>query len=429
MQKVFDHVSRGLLEFVDQRDDLLLVVRCRDQDCAIVLKLLSTLEERETPDLFFPFANPFESPARFADAVTEQMVTRIKLLNEQLEKEGQPERPPVPPVAQNPHEDPLVRMRALMLYARDLLPDPVDGHLIWALFPTRIDDPIAWARFVVDLSAHEVPIPWCHHMRILAREDSLRPGLDDVSLARERVRRLDCDFRHETLVAALEEEVENPEVPLPRRLEGLLQLAALDYAMRRYDEAIEKYELVAEYFGPRNVPTMLAAALNGIAEVHARRDEGDRAVKKFQEAAEVAMAAGAHPLLLTITLNLGELMFRANLWEEAAQYFQSGAVLATALLSARARIQCHFRLGQCRAQQERWEASITAYRAAADLARGIGERDALREVLESLERVYQTLYMDREREDVRAELHQLAYAPPDPPPHPHATPPTGGPQA
>jgi hypothetical protein len=68
MRRLFQDLTKRLQGFIAQRDVLLLLVRCRDEECAFVIKTLDSIDEAG-PDFFWMFANEFVEPVSYVEAV------------------------------------------------------------------------------------------------------------------------------------------------------------------------------------------------------------------------------------------------------------------------------------------------------------------------------------------------------------------------
>ena len=79
MRRLFQDLTKRLQTFVSQRDVLLLLVRCRDEECAFVIKTLDSIDEAG-PDFFWMFATDFAEPASYVEAVVRTFRERVDAL-------------------------------------------------------------------------------------------------------------------------------------------------------------------------------------------------------------------------------------------------------------------------------------------------------------------------------------------------------------
>lgn len=395
MRRLFQDLTKRLQAHVAQRDVLLLLVRCRDEECAFVIKTLESIDEAG-PDFFWMFANDFVDPASYVEAVVHTFRERLDALAVKLEESGDPPWPPFPAAAADPKAQPVTRLQLLFMYARTRIPDLEASHLVAALLPLRIADPLSWRAFLGQVTVHDPLAPWCHHMRILARENprvsmdvlspDLRARLDPSTF--QSTETYDVDFSLEALQQATKDEIADPEVPIPERMQSLLLDANVDYAYRRYPLAIEKYELLRTFYATVGNHALLAAALNGLGEVYAATEQRELAIAHFEMAITASIEGNCNPILLNVALNLGNLYLLAKKWAEAIEHYVGAEALATALLNANVKLACLENIGACRLELADYAGAQEAWQNGAELARALGEHDAQRRLLLRLRDLY-----------------------------------------
>jgi tetratricopeptide (TPR) repeat protein len=395
MRRLFQDLTKRLQTFVSQRDVLLLLVRCRDEECAFVIKTLDSIDEAG-PDFFWMFATDFAEPASYVEAVVRTFRERVDALALKLEESGDPPWPPFPAPAADPKTAPVTRLQLLLMYARTRIPDLEASHLVAALMPLRIDDPLSWRVFLGELTKYDPLAPWCHHMRIVARENpevstdalspDLRSRLDPKNFPSAETS--DVDFSLAALQQATKDEIADPSVPIPERMQSLLIDANVDYSNRRYPIAIQKYELLRTFYATVGNRAMLAASLNGLGEIYAATKRPALAVEHFEMAITAAIEGDCNPVLLNVSLNLGNLYLAAKQWPEAIEHYVAAEALATALLNANIKLLCLENIGACRLQLADYAGAQEAWQSGAELARALGEHDAQRRLLLRLRELY-----------------------------------------
>jgi tetratricopeptide (TPR) repeat protein len=403
MRRLLQEAEALIEGFVDQRDDYLLALSCRDLDVPVVLKMIDGVDRRST-HVFWSFAPGFRSGEVFTAEVLSAFRERYQAIAAALEAQQIPAWPPLPDDlggAGTPAE----RLTAMMSHARSLL--PATERLVVALLPASIDDPVGWAQLLSGLLQHDRARPWWRGMRVLVRlpeeDQPFRPAL----LQARRVRLARVDFSPERLGRSIEETAADASAPLPERMQCLLQLAMLDQSHRRYLDAIEKYKLLLKYHQAYDNKTMVALVLNGMGEVCLRSGNTRLARRCLESALTPALAAEATPVLLNITLNLGNLHLQAESWEEAARYYDSAFTLASRALLAETTIQCLENVGVCRLRQGDLAGAAVAWDEAARLARGVEEPGLLRNCLVRLRDIFGDAGLNERQERVVAELQAL----------------------
>jgi len=96
MRRLVEDIKERIAGFVDQRDDLALVAVCDDMACPFLIKIVEEVDQGGSPHMFWMFAEPFEEPAAYADAVAQSFAARHALVVDAFEKTGVPPWPPVP---------------------------------------------------------------------------------------------------------------------------------------------------------------------------------------------------------------------------------------------------------------------------------------------------------------------------------------------
>lgn len=409
MRKLLDQVGIRLRAFIEQRDDFTLVVRCGQPESAYILKLLQSLDEGGAPDIFWTFTEDFERPEQYISRVLLRFQEQHAVWSQALARESYAPWLPVPEHLLDARMPPVRRMQELMKFARSLLPEPEGRNLVWVLFPSRVTHPEQYARFVTELIRHELPGPWCHHMRLVLRDEPEHPLLERQLRQQPRLQWYAPDLSQQAMQRGFEEEAADESVSLPLRLQSLLVLAGLDQAHRRHAEAMEKYRLLLRYYLTTRNHTLSALVLNGMGEVCERQGAQKQAQSYFESALTPAIEGKAWPVLLNITLNLANLKHSQRQWREAEAYYDGAEKLATAQCISTVKIQCLENRGHCQHQQGRLEGALQDWSAAATLARKLSDQELLRQVLRRLKSLYAGAGLREHQRKVEQELASLEH--------------------
>src|SRR5262245_41160211 len=73
MRKSIDQFRKMLLDFIEQRDDLMLLVACPPSEAALMLKLLLDQESNRKDDLYYLFTEDFAGGASYVDAIVARL--------------------------------------------------------------------------------------------------------------------------------------------------------------------------------------------------------------------------------------------------------------------------------------------------------------------------------------------------------------------
>jgi len=415
VRRLFQDTTARLQEFVAQRDTLLLVVQCRDEETAYVTKTIDAIDEA-SQDVFFGYGDVFTDAAAYADAIVATFQKQAELLGAKLAEAGDPPWPTLPASVLDRGEPPVKRLQTLFMYARTRIPDIEASHLVIVISPMRIAQPLLWRAFLRQLTEHDIFAPWCHHMRIIAREPEIvsfdgidaswRTGLDLTTYPRTAT--FAVDFSIDALHRATKDEIVDPSVPLADRMQSLLVDANVDYAHQRYEKAVEKYQLLRTFYATLGNQAMLAAVLNGLGEVYARIKMLPQAIEHFEMAITPAVESQCHPVLLNISLNLGNLHFTHEAWASAVEFYVGAEALATALLNANVKLACLENIGICKLQLRDFAGAQEAWVNGATLARSVAENDALRRHLGRLRALYTEANMRAQVKAIDTELRGLS---------------------
>src|SRR5262245_6736094 len=82
MQKLFTQLLGAFRQFLKQRDNLLMLVSCGDNEVALFLKALRDLDRESSGDLFLLFANDFRAPDTFVNTIAQTVQQESQLTNE-----------------------------------------------------------------------------------------------------------------------------------------------------------------------------------------------------------------------------------------------------------------------------------------------------------------------------------------------------------
>jgi Tfp pilus assembly protein PilF len=386
MRKLLKAISDRLQAFVDQRDNLALVLCSPATDALPLLKILEGLEEMSTSDLFWSFTDNFTGAADYAHAVVTGFATKHEVMRLAMEKEGMTPWPPIPPRVLSEDVPPAQRLRELSAFSRELLPIPNGGCNVWTFYPLEIGDHTAFATLMAEVLQHEFPYPWCHHLRFIIREDPVDRALQRALATSPRIEWYQPDLSAEAINRSLEETVGDESLPLEERLGTLAVLAGNDFAFQRYAEALEKYELLLQYHAPLGNYPMAALALNGMGEVYEKMGHVEWANESY-EAALIPASHGDHPpipLFLNVVLNLANLRLAQERWEDAEAYYDIAQQLATVARNAPVKIRALENRGVCQQQQGELEAAVKSWNDGAVIAAQIEDVELCRSLLERL---------------------------------------------
>jgi tetratricopeptide (TPR) repeat protein len=416
MQRIVRDVTNRLQSFLGQKETLVLLLRYRDEDGAIVFKILDSIDE-VSEDVFWVFNDNFIDRESYVASVIESFQKRAALLADEFEKNDIPSWPPLPLEVTDPTKMPVERLRWLFSYARARMVNLDASHLIVALLPLEIAQPLQFRAFLRDLISSGSDSSWCHHMRLVTREplhvtmknlsEETQLHLDPRTFPNTEI--YPVDFSVEALQKAMVEEMADPSLPLAERMHLLFLDASIDYAHKRYLVAGDKYQLLRTYAAAMNDVPLLAMTLNALGELHAGVSHRLRkhALEYFEMAVTACIDGKCYPLLLNVAMNLGNLYFVQKKWALAVEHFSAAEALATALLDAHAKLLCLEKIGICRYKLAEYRLAEKAWDSGATLARSVEENDACKGMLVHLRKMYKKARMRDCVEAIEEELRGL----------------------
>ncbi len=405
MLRLIGKIRSELEEFIEQRERMLLVVRCRDDDCPIVLKLLDDLDQASEQDLYLLFAVPFALPDAYVDQLVEDFAKRHELANAALTEKNKPTLAPLPTTVSDPRRPAQERLRALLVFSRSLLPEGA-RRLVFALAPTHIVDRQAYLTLMTAITPQSKLEPWMPRVRVVIRDEPELSGVPHplVSASPERSRLLDVDLTMEAIAEDMRGTTEDESQPMDARAQALLSLALVDVASARSELATERLMYLLSYYQSTQNLVMQGMVLNGMGDLFTRLNEPARA-KGWYESALLPASESKNPILLsTLARNLGTTQFALGDYGEARAYFVQLDRISTHLLDAETKSAALYSRGLCDRQMGKPGEAIESFEAGAKLCRGTDQDKDLRRHLEQLHDLYSKQGMQGKALQIEEEL-------------------------
>lgn len=403
MQKLLADMQNQIARFVEQRDDLVMVCPCTDNDAAILLKLLRDAEQASDTDVYLLFSDDFVAPAPYVSVLAERLREERRIACEELGEQGKPEFPAIPDVVFDAAQNPSYRLYKAISWARSLLPSGAGNRLVWVMCPQKIGDRNGYFDLLSPLLTDRGLQPWMRALRIVVRD---QPGASVTGIA--RARSVPFDAGPQAIENALDNEAQDESLPLDRRMQSLLQLALLDAAHNRTAPAIQKLETLLGHSQAVQDLHMQAVVLNALGDVRQRAGDLEGAQHWYECAVPVAGEAKDGVILLTVVKNLAAVAWTRNQFDVAEQYYDGADKLAAHLLSPEAKIDALLWRGFAQEKQAAYARAVGSWRDAATLAHSIGIPELETNALGHLERVYRQLGMSNEMAAIERERGQIS---------------------
>jgi len=410
MRRLLEAISERMQGFIDQRDNLALVVQSPESDCLPILKTIEGLEANNPSDLFWTFTDRFADAVTYAEAVVNGFATIHAAMQLAMEKEGMSPWPDIPAHIRAARTMPSQRLRDVAAFSRELLPIRNGGDNVWTLYPLEILDPVGFAALMRDVLHHEMPFPWCHHLRFMIRDDPFSPALQSLLGGQPGIDWYQPDLGADAVYRGLQEDAADESQPLEQRLSSVLVMAGTDAAVGRHAQAIEKYELLLQYHAPRGNLAMSAVALNGMGESYAKLQDVGRAEECYH-AALIPASHGEHPpiaVLLNIVLNLASLRFAQQRWQEAEPYYDAAQQLATIARDGPTKVRALEYRGICQRWQGMLDEAERSWIDGSVIAAQLEDVDLCRSNVERLRQHYAETGRFREEYERREQLVALS---------------------
>lgn len=412
MRRKLEEVRETLSKFVDQRDNLLLVVSLADREIAYVLKTLEGMDQTGPSDLYLIFAEPFTDGPAYATAILKNLRAQGEVAKVLLEQRGEEPFPPLPERCDDEAAPPGARLRAAIDHVASLVPSPGGHRVIWGFLPLQIADQEGYARLIGEFVMWSGLEPWMRGLRVVARDDRARPFLSPALRKKKApgVLLYDLDMSPEALNDALVKEAADRSAPVADRMQALMQLAGIDHAYKRYPEAIEKYKLLYGYYEEHKAPAMQALVLQGVGDALLRMGNREGAKVKYHQGLALAMQTHSLPVLLNLTYAIGDLSLELKSLREAEGFFGLSAQIAGKMQNPFVKADALEKQGIAKDRTGDEVGAVVAWRDAAALSKTFAYHERQRSTLERLIRAYRSMALDEERRACEAELETAEQA-------------------
>ena len=281
MRAFFEKLRRELAEFIEQRDNLILLVSRTNDDFGFVLEILREVEQSSGTDVFLLFSDGFVQPDPFVSVAIERLRDEHRTACEWLSEQGGVPLPSLP-VFLDDHKLPASqRLREAIDYARldttgkrepSRLGDVPDGGQGLGVL-SQIDRRLGALGWYPALDARgTVGLPldgggW-----------AIEPRLSNAP----RVRRTKFELTQDQIEGAIADQVNDEQAPVEQRMQALMSLAVLDYAYNRPEDAIAKYNHLLGYYQSTGNKALEAFVLNGLGDVAHRQGNLEHALERLR---------------------------------------------------------------------------------------------------------------------------------------------------
>ena len=392
MRAKIKELQQALEMFVQQSRRSILVIRLEESELIFVMKLLQTMDQQDNANVYglFPEAVTKSSSA-YVTEVLASLGNQLDGVNTARTGDGKPPWPPMP-AACEPRAPASQRLRAAILHARSLVPNDPDNRLVFCLLPQQIAVPPSY----LDALSSLIPAPasppdlaWAG-IRLIIRDDGLRPVLIP-ELRRQKnphVLVYEPDLSPTALMDSMAQEVADPTLSEAERMQVLTQLATLDFAHGRLDEAAAKYGVLYDYYRRYKAPAMQALVLQGVGDILRKTGNLPLARDRYAQALTHALETQSLPLMLGLAYNVGDLNLELQNYAEADGHLDIARTIASKSLNPQLQADAMEKMGIARMGEKRIADAVVIWNEAAEVCRGCNHLDRLCSILERLSATY-----------------------------------------
>jgi tetratricopeptide (TPR) repeat protein len=406
MKRKFEELRENLDEFVQQDEYPMLVVGCRTEELAYVVKFLQALEDVHKQHFVVVFPQPFESAAGYLDAVVDSIRLQVEGAASLRAERGEPPFPPLPAHLADSRVAPEQRLEGVLQYLSSLVPAGEEHRVAVGLLPLSCTDSTAYAKLMTTIMPVPAMPPWMPALRIVLYDDRTRPQLVPAMRALEVRHALtfDVDLSTPALADALAKDAADPSLPESERMSCVMQLAALDYSYRRHSAALEKYGLLFKFYEREKIPSMQALALLGTGDTLRAAGHRELAKQRLQQGIAIGLEHKVLPVLLNLFISITGVCMELQHFEDAESYADSGTQVAAAVLNAFAYADLFEIKGDAQIAQGKLADGIATYKRCEQLCKTYEYFHRWTSVLERQKRLFAQARLGREQREVEHEI-------------------------
>jgi tetratricopeptide (TPR) repeat protein len=276
------------------------------------------------------------------------------------------------------------------------------------LLPQSIERPEAYAEAIAAIlpSATLAPEENWPRVRLILRDDGAPPRIIEA-LRRSKnpdVLIYEPDLSPPALMDAMAHDVCEPGLPEAQRMQLLTELASLDYAYGRLEDASAKYEILYEYYRRHDAPLMQAFVLQGVGDVLRRVGPLPLARERYAQGLTLAITTKGLPLIQALAFAVGDVSLELQQFRDAADHLEIARKIAMSLHNRPVEADALEKIGDARLALKRPGEAISAWRDAAAVCRIAGYKERLLSVLGRMASIFGGARMHAEQRACENEM-------------------------
>lgn len=418
MQRAADALVGTLREFINQPDYPTLVLGVADGAVALPNRTLYAFSQEDQDHYYLLFPNPCPDAATYMESIAQALVPQREALNAALVARGAEPLPPWPLEVEDSRLPPVKRLRAAIEYCGQHLPQPDD--IVWGLMPSEIGDMASYKALIAPLLCPGAVEPWMERHRFIVRDADPNVIIPELYQAKnDRVLVMELDFSNATVERELHATALDKRLPHDDRVFAFFQLAALDFAFKRYPDALEKYGHCFNYYNGKGNKPFASLCLKGAGDTMLQGGRPLDALKFYQQSIALSLQDQNLVTLQQGLQSAGQTSMDLGKIQDAQGYFKHSSQVAGKLCNPHAKIdamerqgQCEWQLGQFREAQETWTNGK-------NLAKEFSYIERAHSILDRLIAMYRVSGMSQQARECEREKAELATASPAPAGAPH----------
>ena len=369
MQRQADALVSSLRDFIDQPDYPTLVLNGSDASIVFPNMSLAALDRQDEGTYYLLFPEPCANAATYMDGIARRLATELEVLNTEFAARQLAPLPPLPLEVSDARYPPTRRLRAAIDHCGAHLPG--SAPIAWGLLPGELSDVTGYRALIDPLLAPQTIEPWMDRHRFLVRDRGEQPFLVPELLAakNDRVLVLDLDFSNERFVEGLAATAQDRTLPADDRMNAFFQLGAVDFALKRYPEAFQKYGVCFNYYQERGNQPMQALCLTGAADTCRQAEKPVDALRLYQQSLAISVESKNLPAIQQGLSGAGSTCLDLSRNEEAEGYLRLASDVSGKLNNPFAKCDAMEKLGLARWRLGKVQEAVDTWLKGKDLAK------------------------------------------------------------
>lgn len=408
MQRAADALVGTLREFINQPDYPTLVLGGTDSAIGLPNRTLYSFAQEDEDHYYLIFTDPCPSAPAYMDAIAKSLVTQREALNAELVAQQIEPLPPFPLEVEDSRVPPAKRLQRAVEWCGEHFIGPDD--IVWGLMPGELGDIQGYKAMIAPLLALQQVEPWMERHRFVVRDRDPEPVIipELFQAKNDRVLVMELDFSNEAVERDLHATALDQSLPHHDRVMAFFQLGAIDFAFKRFPQALEKYGACFNFWDAKGEHALAALCLKGAGDTMLYAGQPLEALKFFQRAVALSITAGNLTALQQSLFSCGTVSMDLGKTDEAEGYFQHSSNVSGKLCNPYTKCdalekqgEAQWKLGKLSEARENWEAGK-------NLARQFGYTERALSILDRLTAMYRVSGMLGEARACETERAQIS---------------------